>query len=225
MRFLKSIQFIAASVTFSLMALGGGNVAAAQGGKTVAYSVLTDPQPTDTGKKVEVIEFFGYGCPHCNAFDPALADWVKAQGDKIVFKRVPVGFHAEWVPHQKLFYTMEALGKTEEMHRKIFNAIHVDHQRLDNDDGITAFAVKSGIDKQKFLDAYNNFTVSTKVRRAAQLQQTYKIDQVPLIIIDGRYVTSPSKVGETMEPNQTEPALQAGTLKVMDELVAKAKKK
>src|SRR5450830_1347781 len=176
------------------------------------YRTLEQAQPTDSGKKIEVTEFFWYSCPHCAAFDPSLSAWVKKQGDKIVFKQVPVAFRESFIPQQKLFYTLEAMGKTAEMNPKIFQSIHVDRQRVDTDKTILEFIEKQGIDKQKFLDLYNSFGVQTKVRRAAQLQEAYKID--------GRFLTSPSIAGTSMA-NQPESMQQAASLQVMDHLVAK----
>lgn len=217
---MRIIKFLLASLSFGLLAAGSALAADGKG-----YVVLSDAQPTDSGKKVEVTEFFGYACPHCHALDPVLEAWVKKQGDNIVFKRVPVGFRPEWVVHQKLFYTFEAMGKTEEFHKKIFAALHVERQPLGSDDALIAFAVKNGVDKQKFVDAMNSFSVATKVKRAAQLQASYKIDQVPMIAIDGRYLTSPAKAAEALGESRPEPELQAAALKLMDDLVAKSRKK
>jgi thiol:disulfide interchange protein DsbA len=189
----------------------------------VDYRTLDKPQQTDSGKKVEVTEFFWYACPHCYAFEPALEDWVRKQGNNIVFKRVPIAFRESFIPQQRLYYTLEAMGKTEELHKKVFDAIHVQHQSLDTDAAIADFIEKQGIDKKKFLDLYNSFSVQTKVRRAAQLQEAYKVDGVPLVAIDGRYLTSPSIAGASLG-RQPESALQSATLQVMDWLVARAGK-
>lgn len=217
---MRIIKYLITAMSFSLLAASPAAFADTKG-----YSVLPDAQPTESGKKVEVIEFFGYVCPHCNAFDPALAEWVKKQGDNIVFKRVPVGFRPDWVPYQKLYYALEAMGKTEEYHSKIFKAIHVDHVQLRNDDEMIAFMVKQGMDKQKITDGLSAFSVSPKVRRAGQIMTNYKVDQVPLIAIDGRYITSPSKAAELVGEAKTEAELHTAALKIMDDLVAKSKKK
>ena len=185
------------------------------------YRVLEQAQPTESGNKVEVTEFFWYNCPHCAAFDPALSAWVKKQGDKIVFKQVPVAFRDSFIPQQKLYYTLEAMGKAGEMNPKIFRAIHVDRQMVDTDDTILDFVAKQGIDKKAFTALYTSFGIQTKVRRAAQLQESYKVDGVPMIAIGGRYITSPSIAGATMA-NQPESMQQAASLQVMDALVLKA---
>ncbi|PUA17958.1 thiol:disulfide interchange protein DsbA/DsbL [Glaciimonas sp. PCH181] len=184
------------------------------------YKVLDVPQSTDSSKKVEVIEFFWYSCPHCNALEPALEDWVAKQGDKIDFKRVPISFDPRFLPQQKLYYTLEALGQVPAMHKKVFNAIHVQRQRLDTDATILDFAVKQGLDKAKFTDTYNSFGVQSKALRATQLQNAYKIDGVPMIAVDGKYMTAPSIVGSAM--NGTEAQLFTATLQVVDALIIKS---
>ncbi len=187
------------------------------------YRTLDKVQQTDSGKKVEVTEFFWYSCPHCFALEPALVDWVKKQGDNIVFKRVPVAFRPSFVPQQKLYYALEALGKAEELQGKVFHAIHVERKALDTDSAIADFIEKQGIDKKKFLDVYNSFGVQTKVRRAAQLQEVYRVDGVPMLAVAGRYVTSPAIIGASIK-SHSEPLLHAGTTQVLDWLVAKAAK-
>lgn len=188
----------------------------------VDYRTLGTPQNTDSGKKVEVLEFFGYFCPHCNSFEPVLSDWVKKQGNNIVFKRVPIAFSSEMIPQQRLYYALEAMGKTEELHNKVFSTIHVERRPLMKEDAIADFIVKQGIEKQKFMDTYNSFGVQTLARRASQLQEAYKIDGVPTVAIDGRYITSPSIANAGLPPNQPEATMQAAALKVMDFLVARA---
>jgi protein dithiol oxidoreductase (disulfide-forming) len=190
----------------------------------VDYRTLERAQQTDSAGKVEVTEFFWYSCPHCSAFEPSLADWVKRQGDKIVFKRVPVAFRPSMVPQQKLYYTLEALGKSEEFQGRIFQAIHVQRLPLDAENAIVEFMVKQGFDRKQFLDVYNSFAVQTKARRAAQLQESYHIDGVPLVAVDGRYLTAPSIAGATLG-TRDEAALHVATVQVLDWLVAQTVKR
>ena len=139
------------------------------------YAVLDTRAPVDTpADKVEVIEFFWYSCPHCNAFEPALNSWIKTQPKDVVIKRVPVAFQDSFVPQQKLFYALEALGKVDALHDKVFYAIHVDKQALNTEAKIVDWAVKQGLDKAKFQEAYNSFSVAGKVKRATLLQEAYK---------------------------------------------------
>jgi thiol:disulfide interchange protein DsbA len=219
---MRFLQYLLAVVSLSLIAATAG-ASPASPVNGADYRTLDQAQPTDSGKKVEVTEFFWYSCPHCNAFDPSLEAWVKKQGDKIVFKRVPVAFRDSFVPQQKLYYSLEALKQVDAMHSKVFRAIHVEHQSLDTDSAIAAFVAKQGIDPKKFADVYNSFGVETKVQRATQLQSAYKVDGVPMIAINGRYVTSPAIVGAGMG-SQSEPVLFNATLQVMDNLVAKSAK-
>ena len=187
------------------------------------YRTLDKAQPTEAGKKIDVTEFFWYSCPHCNAFEPALAEWVKKQGDNISFKRVPVAFRDSFQPQQRLYYALEAMGKADDLQKKVFRAIHAERKSLDTEADIADFVATQGIDRKKFLDAYNSFGVQTKLKRAGQLQEAYKVDGVPLVAIDGRFMTSPSIVGAALG-SQPEAVLQASTLQVMDWLVAKAVK-
>ena len=187
------------------------------------YRTLDKAQSTDAGKKIEVTEFFWYSCPHCHAFDPALVNWVKKQGENISFKRVPVAFRESFQPQQRLYYALEAMGKLDDMQTKVFHAIHVERKSLDTEAAIADFVATQGIDRKKFVDVYNSFGVQSKLKRAAQLQEAYKIDGVPRVAIDGRYVTSPSIVGATLG-SQPEAVLQTSTLQVMDWLMAKATK-
>lgn len=186
------------------------------------YKLLERPQSVESGKKIEVIEFFGYFCPHCNALEPMLAEWVKKQGDNIVFKRVHVNFHG-LTSQQKLYYALEAMGKIEEFHVKVFNAYHVDRNRLQTDAEVMEFIAKSGIDKQKFLDVYNSFAIQSKVSRAAQLMTAFQIDSVPTIAVDGRYITAPAMAVVSMG-RVTEQVQNQSLFPVLDWLLAKVQK-
>lgn len=219
---MRFIQHLLAVATLSLMAATAGASPTAPVNGT-DYRTLEKAQQTDSGKKVEVTEFFWYSCPHCDALEPSLAAWVKKNADKIVFKRVPVAFRDSFIPQQKLYYTIEALGLIDTLHPRVFRAIHVERQKLDTDKQILDFIAKQGVDAKKFADTYNSFGVQTKVGRATQLQAAYKVDGVPMIAIDGRYVTSPSIVGAALG-NRPESVLHEATLQVMDHLLAKSAK-
>jgi len=183
----------------------------------VDYKSLDKALPAEVGNKVEVIEFFSYACPHCNAFDPELAAWVKAKGDAIAFKRVPVPMHeGDLLPN--LYYTIDAMGITEQLHSKIFHAIHVEHRQFDDENQITEFVASSGVDRAKFLAVFNSFGVQAKAQRCTQLADLYKISGVPLLAIDGRFEASPEITSVALGE------LATATLKVSDWLVAKATK-
>lgn len=187
------------------------------------YLTLSTPQPTETGntsgKKVEVIEFFAYYCPHCYAFEPQLAAWVKKQGDNIVFKRVHVSAGASALPQQRLFYTLDALGLLDQYHQKVFDAMHVQRLRLGSDEQVMEWAAQNGIDRARFADTYRSFGIQAKLRRAGAMMEAYNVDHWPMLAVDGRYVTSPSRVHQ----GDTEMQQQQATLQVMDWLVDKAK--
>jgi thiol:disulfide interchange protein DsbA len=190
----------------------------------VEYVTLAQPQPVQAvGKKVEVIEFFMYHCPHCNALEPQLEQWVKKQGDNIHFKRVHLPFSGAKDPEAHLYLTLEAMGKAEEFQPKVFKAWHVDHLRLNTDAAILDWVAKNGIDRTKFMDVWNSFGVTTRLRQLPQITSDYKVDGVPTIIIDGKYQTSPAIVYNSVK-SSSEPVLFQATLQVMDALVAKAAK-
>lgn len=168
------------------------------------YQVLKAPQPASVpAGKTEVIEFMWYGCPHCFDFEPELEAWVKRHGNDVVFKRVPVAFRDDLLPHTKIFYALESLGKLDALHAKVFNAIHVDRKRMLDPKEIADFMVKNGIDAKAWNDAYNSFTVTTNAQRANKIADAYKIDGVPTVVVQGKYVTSPSIAGSKETAIQT----------------------
>jgi thiol:disulfide interchange protein DsbA len=187
------------------------------------YVVLPEPQAVDTGKKVEVIEFFAYYCPHCYALEPAMAAWVKKQGDNVVFKRIHVSRGPSVLPQQKLFFALEALGLVEQNHAKVFNAMHEQGNSLRNDEAVMAWAASNGIDKAKFAEAYNSFGVSAKVRRTERMMGDYRVDYWPMLVVDGKYMTSPAEANKSIKPVPNEAQQHANALTVLDFLVSKAK--
>ena len=220
MRLIKQLSHWLVAASFGLMAfsVAATPIDPAEG---VEYQRLQTPQPTDTGKKVEVLEFFWYNCPHCFAFEPSLSDWGKKRGTSIVLRRVPVGFRESFIPQQKLYFTLEIMNRFD-VHRAVFDAVHVAKQKLDKEEQIVEFIEKQDVDKKKFLETFNSFTVQSKVNRVRQLMEAYRIDGVPTVVIDGQYITSPSIVGTALR-GQSEQALNAATLQVMDALLAKKK--
>lgn len=179
------------------LALAGS--AHAQGGPVEGthYVRLQTAAPTSlpAGKKVEVVEFFWYECPHCYQFEPMLDAWSKRVAPDVAFRRVPVGFTARHQIGQKIFYALEEMGQVGAMHRKVFTAIHAQGKRLLAEKDIVDFMVANGLDGKKFADAFNSFSVATKANRAKQLSEAYKIDGVPAIGIQGRYYTSGALAG------------------------------
>jgi len=139
--------------------------------------------------KIEVVEFFWYSCPHCNAFEPAFEAWSKGVAKDVAVRRVPVAFRDDFAPQQRLYYALEAMGLVDKLHAKVFAAIHAEKQDLTKGEAIAAWVARQGVDKAKFMEQYNSFTVATKATRATQLQNAYKIDGVPALGVAGRYWT------------------------------------
>jgi thiol:disulfide interchange protein DsbA len=173
-----------------------------------------EQQPTATGDKIEVLEFFWYGCPHCYYFEPFISKWVSKQPANVEFVRIPTVFRPEWKVHARTYYALQELDLAEKMHSKIFDAIHKDKKRLDNFETMTDFLVSQGVDKKLFTEAYNSFLVDANMRKAIKKQADYKIDGVPTVVINGKYVTTGVMAGSNEK-----------LLVVMDYLVAKEAKK
>ncbi|MEO8344821.1 MAG: thiol:disulfide interchange protein DsbA/DsbL [Betaproteobacteria bacterium] len=168
--------------------------------------------PVETGKKIEVIEFFSYGCPHCADFEPYLQAWTKALPADVSFRRVPVMFQPRWVDLAKVFYTLEAMGEDVRLSPEVFVAIHAKGLALWEPTKFFDWAATKGLDRKKVEDLYNSFTMSGRINRAKQLAQVYNVQEVPMVIIDGKFVTSPVRAGT-----------HAATPAVMTELVNKAR--
>ena len=151
--------------------------------------------PDAPAGKVDVIEFFWYSCPHCHAFEPTLDAWVKAAPKDLSIRRVPVAFNASFVPQQKLYYTLEGMGKLEALHAKVFRAIHVEKAKLAKDDEILAWVTQQGVDVAKFKEVYGSFSVANQVRRASQLQDAYGVEGVPSMGVAGKYYTDGTMAG------------------------------
>jgi thiol:disulfide interchange protein DsbA len=197
---MKRREFSAAAgLVLGAAALGLPELVLAQGmpqeGKEFRALDRRVPMDAPAGK-IEVIEFFWYSCPHCNAFEPKLTGWLKTRlPPDVVFHRVPVAFRDDFVPQQRLYYTLEAMGKVDELHGKVFAEVHQNRQPTNREDQIVAFAEKNGLDKAKFKELYNSFTVQTKARRAKQLQDAYEVAGVPALGVAGRYYTDGDMAG------------------------------
>jgi len=210
--FSTAAAVVLAGATFGLPQVVFAQVPRPQEGKE--YLKLEKPVNVDVpAGKVEVIEFFWYSCPHCNAFEPRLQAWSKKLPADVVLKRVPVAFRDDFVPQQRLYYALEAMGKVDALHDKVFQAIHVNHEPMNREELILAWAGKQGLDQAKFKELYNSFSVATKARRATQLQDQYKVQGVPALGIAGRFYTDGDLTGNM------ERALQ-----VADSLIADARK-
>jgi thiol:disulfide interchange protein DsbA len=155
------------------------------------YTVLLAQQPLDVGSgKVEVIEFFWYGCPHCYAFEPTLEAWEAKQPPSVAFRPVPAIFSPEWASYAQVFYAFEALGARKRLHLPFFNAIHRDHLAINNEAAMHQWLKGHDVDPQKFDQAIKSFGVQSEVNRAKQMTIAYRIDGVPTLAVQGRYTVS-----------------------------------
>lgn len=165
-------------------------------------------QPTESAARIEVVDFFWYGCTHCNAFLPSISAWKKTLPADVAYRYLPVAFDKSSDVHTSLFYTLEALNKVEELHPKVFAAMHTGTRRaFRTADEIADFAAANGIDRKLWLDTFNSFSVQTKAQRARQVWMGYKIEGTPTLGIDGRYWTSPSQAGSAAAALQVADAL------------------
>jgi protein dithiol oxidoreductase (disulfide-forming) len=177
------------------------------------FLVLDKRAPVEAqAPRIEVVEFFWYKCPHCNAFEPALEAWIKKLPKDVALRRVPVGFRDDFVPQQRLFYALEAMNQVDQFHGKVFTAIHGEKKSLDRAEQIADWLAAQGADKAKFMEHYNSFSVNTKVQRATQLQNTYRVEGVPALGVAGRFYTD-----GTLSKNM------ARALEVVDYLVAEVR--
>jgi len=218
--------FLTAAVTAAVAAMFAGTAfATPTAPKSGAeYTTLKTPQPVQAeGKKVEVIEFFMYHCPACYALEPAMLDWVKKQGDNISFRRIHLPLTGEKDPETHLFLTLEAMKLESQLHAKVLQTWHVERKRLQSDDANIEWAVKNGIDKEKFLAVYNSFAINNRLKNAGRVASSYEENSTPTIIVNGRYLTNPSMV-DAANPGIPRQQLTAATLQVLDALVAQSRK-
>jgi thiol:disulfide interchange protein DsbA len=194
-----STKLLSATTLVGAAALSRSPLAQAQVGPVEGrhYVRLGRPVPVAASGKIEVVEFFWYGCPSCNAFEPLLETWIKRLPPDVAFRRVPVAFRQEpFTAHQKIFFALEAMGQVDAMQRKVFYAIHNDRARLDKPADIAAFMARNGVDGEKFMALYNSFSVQTKTAQARKLAEAYQIDGVPALGVQGRFYTSGAMAGD-----------------------------
>ncbi len=207
----------ALSLAVSGFFAGGAMPAFAQPGPQEGqqYRVLKPRNNTTAGdKKIEVLEFFWFGCPHCNSIDPSLEAWLKKAPAEVAFKKVHVSFGERTDNHQRLFLTLEALGLNATQNSAVFNAVHADRKNLNTRDGVLDWARSRNLDMAKFTATFDDsFTMSRKMKAATQLQDSYKVDGVPYFAVDGQYITSPSIAGG-----------EAGFYATLDFLINKTRK-
>ncbi|MDB4409254.1 thiol:disulfide interchange protein DsbA/DsbL [Gammaproteobacteria bacterium] len=172
------------------------------------YLSLKTPQPTSTGDRIEVVELFWYGCPHCYRLDPLLETWTKTLPEDVEFIRMPAVLGPSWELYGKAFYTAELLGVTDKVHPALLEAIHKDKKKLSNVNDLKELFVAQGVSAEDFDNTFNSFAVNVKLNHAKQMTKRYAITGVPTIIINGKYSTSGSQAGSN-----------ENIIKVMDYLI------
>lgn len=175
------------------------------------YIALPKPQPVETGSKIEVREFFWYGCPHCYALEPTIAAWLKRKPAYVEFIRTPATA-PNWLTHAQAYYAFAALNATAKTHDALFRAIHQQNRRLNDESSLAQFAAEQGIDAKKFIEAFNSFGVRTNVEKAKRLSAAYEVSSVPMLAVDGKYLTSASMTGS-----------EDAMMKALDQLVQQAR--
>ncbi len=177
------------------------------------YTLIDPPQPPSTAGKIEVIEFFSYGCPHCSDFNPLITEWAAKLPKDVVFRRVPVAFNRPpWVRLASIFYALEATGNLEKLDAAVFNAIHGERVNFNSDEAIINWAASKGVDPKKMADALGSFSIQSRLKRVDQESAAYRITGVPAIAVNGRYLVN----------NAAAPSY-AALLPLIDSVIAKAR--
>ncbi len=205
---MKLLKF---SLSCCLLAFAGGVLATAPI-LNKDYLLVSPPQPIETGNKIEVIEFFYYGCPHCYDLEPYLKKWMDGVPKDVAFRRIPAVFRDDWVPLTKTFYTLEALGELNRLHGDVFEAIHVKQINLNNEQTLLDWMEQHGVNRKKFADAYNSFSVNSRVEFAKKLTKAYGVQGTPSLVVDGKYLTGPGLTGS-----------HESAMQVLDQLIEKAR--
>lgn len=173
------------------------------------YRAARTPVPVAPAGAQQVVEFFWYGCPHCRAFEPSLKEWRRTLAPEVTFRKVHVALNPGWEVHQRLFFTIAALGKaSDEMHERVFDAIQVAGDPLDTRERVTAFLVGNGVDRAQVVETFDSPAVASEMARATQFAAAMGVKGVPGLGVNGRWLTSPGMAGD-----------RAAALKVTDYLL------
>jgi len=160
---------------------------------------LIPAQPVETGERIEVIDFFWYGCPYCNELQPALEDWIRHKPDDVAVRRVPAILKDNWAPHARIYYTLEQLGELERLHQKVYFSYHVEELQMSRPDVMERWAVANGMDRELWRKAYSSAAVDARIENAKRLTEAYTLQGTPSLVVDGRYLTSSSMVSSYPE--------------------------
>ena len=173
------------------------------------YLVLANPQPTSSGDKIEVVELFWHGCPHCYRLEPLIAEWQTSKPDDVEFIRMPAVLGPNWELYGKAYYTAELLGVEDKIHLALFDALHNDRKKIRDEAALQALFVEQGVSAEDFRNTFNSFAVNVKINNAKQMTRRYAITGVPSVIVNGKYSTSATQAGSN-----------ENIIKVMDFLIA-----
>ncbi|TFH12414.1 MAG: thiol:disulfide interchange protein DsbA/DsbL [Nitrosomonadales bacterium] len=210
---MKLGHFFIAFLLFFCLGLAGISGVHAELTKGRDYAVLLSPQPTRSGNNIEVLEFFWYGCPHCYKLHPQIKDWLKKIPKDVSFRYVPAIFRNSWVPGAKTFYALEVLGRRDELHNKIYEAIHIDKIDLTKEELLFNWVAKQGVEREKFISIYNSFSVENQSSQSSQMSRKYGLEGVPSLVVDGKYLVSGRMGGTPQE-----------TIRTLDQLINKVRK-
>ena len=158
------------------------------------YKLITPPQQPESAKKVEVIEFFSYACPHCADFEPALQRWLKRKPKDVEYRMYPMVFRESWKAPAKLYYALEAMGLVEKYHEQVYDAIHKQNKELATDNQVKQWAASVGIDAAKFNQVYDSFGIDAKLQHSVAMGRAYGVQGTPAMAVNGKYYTAPSMV-------------------------------
>jgi thiol:disulfide interchange protein DsbA len=203
----KSLVMIKGLLVAAVLFISGTALAEAELGRD--YNLLNPPQPTST-KKIEVLEFFFYGCSHCFHLHPLLSGWEKTMPKDVELVFVPTVFRDSWEPMANTYYALESMGKQQQLHDALYRAWNEQNMALVDEDTIADFVAKHGVDRAKFTAAYNSFAVQSKVTRAKQMIRSYGINGTPTLVVEGKYVI------EGLQPEDT--------IRALKDVIAKARK-
>jgi thiol:disulfide interchange protein DsbA len=205
---MRNLILSAALVTASLFGMTAQAAEPIEAGKQ--YVELSSAVPVSEPGKIEVVEMFWYGCPHCYAFEPTINPWAEKLPADVHFVRIPAMFGGPWDAHGQLFLTLQSMGVENKVHSAVFNAIQKEHKKLTTPDEMAEFVATQGVDKDKFLATFNSFAIKGQIAAAKELAKKYEITGVPTLIVNGKYRFD---LGSAGGPEQT--------LQVADQLIAK----
>jgi thiol:disulfide interchange protein DsbA len=187
---------------FAVLALLGATCVHAEVVEGKDYKIMNNPQPTTSGKKVEVLEFFFYGCSHCYHLHPFMSEWERKKPKDVELKYVPVVFQDSAEPMARAFYAVEAMGQLNKMHDEFFKSLYVLNLDMNDEASITNFVAKYGLDRAKFGEVYNSFAMQSKIARSSQMVQSYGIRGTPTVVVDGKYAITglqPERIVEVLD--------------------------